>query len=81
MICCDTCPYNPTCEEQDEFLADIFGLDNEYEEPVRMQCCPMDTYGTDSAGNLRAVCSCGDDCDCRCPGCLCGTDDDEEDPF
>lgn len=23
----------------------------------------------------------GDDCDCRCPGCLCGTDDDEEDPF
>lgn len=33
MICCDTCPYNPTCEEQDEFLADIFGLNDEYEDP------------------------------------------------
>lgn len=23
MICCDTCPYTPTCEEEDQFLADI----------------------------------------------------------
>lgn len=29
MICCDTCPYSPTCEEEDEFIADIFGLDDD----------------------------------------------------
>lgn len=23
MICCDTCPYSPTCEEEDDFLASI----------------------------------------------------------
>lgn len=23
MICCDSCPYSPTCEEEDEFLASI----------------------------------------------------------
>lgn len=33
MICCDTCPYSPTCEEEDDFLSDIFGLDDEYEDP------------------------------------------------
>lgn len=28
MICCDTCPYNPTCEDHDQFIRDIFGLDD-----------------------------------------------------
>ena len=28
MICCDCCPYSPTCEEEDDFLRDIFGLDD-----------------------------------------------------
>jgi hypothetical protein len=23
MICCDTCPYSPTCEEKNDFLASI----------------------------------------------------------
>lgn len=44
----------------------------------RAQCCPMDTYDTDSAGDLRAVCTCGDDCSCMCLGCICeawGDDD------
>jgi hypothetical protein len=25
MICCDSCPYSPTCEEEDDFYAQIFG--------------------------------------------------------
>ena len=37
----------------------------------RLQCCPMDVYDTDSAGDMRAVCSCGDGCDCTCTGCVC----------
>lgn len=33
MICCDTCPYSPTCEEEDDFLASI-GLGEQWgEEP------------------------------------------------
>lgn len=35
------------------------------------QCCPMDTYDTDSAGDLRVTCSCGDGCECMCAGCAC----------
>lgn len=31
MICCDTCPYNPTCEERDNYLKDIFALDDDTE--------------------------------------------------
>lgn len=31
MICCDTCPYTPTCEEYDQFLADI-GLGEQWGE-------------------------------------------------
>lgn len=44
------------------------------------QCCPMDTYDTDSSGNLRAVCSCGDDCDCMCLNCVCDAWGDDERP-
>jgi hypothetical protein len=29
MICCDTCPYWPTCEEEDEFRREVLGLDTE----------------------------------------------------
>ena len=29
MICCDTCPYSPTCEEEEDFIRDIFGLDDD----------------------------------------------------
>lgn len=29
MICCDSCPYWPTCEEEDEFYRQIFGLDDD----------------------------------------------------
>ncbi len=29
MICCDSCPYSPTCEEEQDFLRDIFGLDDD----------------------------------------------------
>lgn len=29
MICCDTCPFSPTCEEEDDFRRQIFGLDDE----------------------------------------------------
>ena len=45
----------------------------------RPQCCPMDTYDTDSAGDLRAVCTCDGDCGCSCLGCACafGCDDDD----
>jgi len=31
-ICCDCCPYTPTCEEENEFLRDI-GLADEWGEP------------------------------------------------
>jgi len=30
-ICCDCCPYTPTCEEENEFLRDI-GLADEWGE-------------------------------------------------
>jgi hypothetical protein len=43
----------------------------------RRQCCPMDTYDTDSAGNLRAVCTCGDDCACTCLDCICPSESDD----
>ncbi len=33
MICCDSCPYSPTCEEEEDFLRDIFGLDDDEEIP------------------------------------------------
>lgn len=23
MVCCDTCPFSPTCEEEEDFLRDI----------------------------------------------------------
>jgi hypothetical protein len=26
-ICCDTCPYDPTCEDERDFLRDVLGLD------------------------------------------------------
>ncbi len=39
MICCDTCPYSPTCEEEDEFLRDI-GLD-----PDEPECGSLCTEG------------------------------------
>ena len=26
-ICCDTCPLSPTCEEENDFLRDLFGWD------------------------------------------------------
>ena len=29
MICCDTCPYSPTCEEEDDFLRSIGLLDED----------------------------------------------------
>lgn len=31
MICCDTCPLSPTCEEEADFLADI-GLGEQWGE-------------------------------------------------
>lgn len=47
-------------------------------EPSGRQCCPMDTYDTDSAGDLRPVCTCEDGCNCTCTGCRCawGWEDD-----
>jgi hypothetical protein len=27
-ICCDTCPYAPTCEEIDDFERDVLHLDD-----------------------------------------------------
>ena len=30
-ICCDTCPYNPTCEDERDFLKDVFHLDDDGE--------------------------------------------------
>lgn len=50
----------------------------EWNMGITLQCCPMDTYDTDSAGMLRPVCSCGDGCDCLCLGCLCRAQDDDE---
>jgi len=33
-ICCDSCPYNPTCEEENDFLRDIGLADDDWgEEP------------------------------------------------
>jgi hypothetical protein len=29
MICCDTCPYYPTCEEIEDFERDVLGLQEE----------------------------------------------------
>jgi hypothetical protein len=45
---------------------------------ARRQCCPMDTYDTDSAGNMRAVCTCEDGCACTCTGCQCAYGRDDE---
>jgi hypothetical protein len=47
----------------------------------RRQCCPMDTYDTDSAGHLRPMCTCDDGCDCTCTDCVCARrwDDDAGD--
>ncbi len=33
MTCCDSCPYSPTCEEEEDFLRGIFGLDDDEEIP------------------------------------------------
>lgn len=33
MICCDTCPYLPTCEEVDDFNREVLGLD-EFGRPL-----------------------------------------------
>lgn len=33
MICCDTCPYFPTCEELDDFKRDVLGID-EFGYPI-----------------------------------------------
>jgi hypothetical protein len=33
MICCDTCPYNPTCEEEDDFLRSIGLLPDDDDDP------------------------------------------------
>lgn len=35
MICCDSCPYWPTCEEEDDFRREVLGLD-EYEDPEEL---------------------------------------------
>ena len=45
----------------------------------RAQCCPMDTYDTDSGGNLQPACECDDECTCMCPGCRCENWVEEED--
>jgi len=37
VICCDTCPYWPTCEERDDWLRDALGLD---EEAIADQAVP-----------------------------------------
>lgn len=47
------------------------GADRGFIWAGRPQCCPMDTYGTDSAGDLRPVCTCDDGCPCFCLGCRC----------
>lgn len=39
MICCDTCPYSPTCEEEDDFMAQIFGT-GEWGEEYPDDLCP-----------------------------------------
>lgn len=58
---------------------------HECDEPVGVhvmtQCCPMDTYDTDSAGDLRTACECLDGCACMCPDCACASwgDDDYDD--
>lgn len=31
-ICCDCCPFSPTCEEENEFLRDIGLADDEWGE-------------------------------------------------
>jgi len=34
MICCDTCPYWPACEEAEDFECNVLGLHDEWgEEP------------------------------------------------
>lgn len=35
MICCDSCPYWPTCEEEDDFRREVLGLDDDYEDPAQ----------------------------------------------
>lgn len=32
MICCDTCPYYPTCEEVEEFERDVLRMGDEWGE-------------------------------------------------
>ncbi len=29
MICCDTCPFFPTCEEEEDFMRNSLGLDED----------------------------------------------------
>jgi hypothetical protein len=47
-ICCDTCPYSPTCEEERDFLADI-GLapkcGQEYDDDSMADFIPEDWSG------------------------------------
>ena len=40
------------------------------------QCCPVGTYGTGPAGDLRVACSCGDGCECVCLDCICARSHD-----
>jgi hypothetical protein len=32
MICCDSCPFSPTCEEEDDFLESIGLGEHEWDE-------------------------------------------------
>ena len=81
-ICCDSCPYDPTCEDENEFLRDIGLADDERgEEDDERQsataCCPRQT--------IPDSCSCPENCACTCKDCACGAwwnadergDDDE----
>jgi hypothetical protein len=38
-VCCDCCPYSPTCEEYNDWLRDI-GLADERGEPVDVEAEP-----------------------------------------
>lgn len=32
MICCDTCAYWPTCEEEEDFRRNVLGLDDDEDQ-------------------------------------------------
>jgi hypothetical protein len=73
VICCDTCPFVPTCEEVEDFERDVLHLcedDDDWFHQSTTACCPRQT--------IPDSCECLEGCDCSCVDCDCPRDDDDD---